>query len=235
MLDSFLSWFARNRLSIAVVVVFAALALLAYHIHISTDRFAQKYRDYAVLANVSDIGADVPGAQNNPVRMQINDALTQVLANKMTDAQRLALAQHGLELLTFSNKQIDAISPKLDAADASAKEMAASVDFVTSTFAKGLPQKIINEAKERSAAIKDIRAYSYRANADTIRIFEHIVDDKGALPNSYIAELNSSIPAEEQNFNDRQNRYYDLQNIGDEIKLDFADFAKRFSIKNTGE
>src|SRR5690349_20077640 len=134
MLDSFLSWFSRNSLSIAVVVVFAALALLAYHIHISTDRFAQKYRDYAVLANVSDIGADVPGAQNNPVRMQINDTLTQVLADKMTDAERLALARHGLELLTFSNKQIDAISPKLDAADASAKEMAASVDFVTSTF-----------------------------------------------------------------------------------------------------
>jgi len=235
MLDAVVSWFERNRLSIVVVGIFAALALFAYHIHVSTDKFAQAYRDYAVAANISDLGALVPGAANNPVRMQINDILTQVLANKMSDAQRLALSKQGLNLLTYSKNQIDAMTPKSDASDAAEKKMEDSTDFITSTFSNGLPQKIITLAKERHAAISDIRAYSYRADADTQRIFEHIVNDNGALPDSYIQELNNDEPAEEAQFSDRQNRYYDLQNISGEIQQGFADFSKRFSIKNSGE
>lgn len=235
MLESILIVLYRNRLSVIAVGIFTALALFAHHVHASTDRFAQAYRDYAVVANTSDLGALVPGAANNPVRMQINDVLTQVLANKMSNAQRLELAKHGLDLLTYSKGQIDAISPKLDAADASAKEMAASIDFVTSIFANGLPEKIVVLAKDRSAAISDIRAYSYRADFETEKIFQHIVGDNGALPDSYITELNNDIPTAEADFNSRQNRYYDLQNIAGEIGQDFADFSKRFAIKNTGE
>jgi hypothetical protein len=235
MIELIASWTYRNRVSVIAVAVFAVCALLAYHIHTSADNFARAYRDYAVLANTSDLGAIVPGAANNPVRVQINDVLTQVLANKMTDRERLALSEEGVNLLTYSENQIDAISPKLDATDASAKNMAASTDFITSVFAKGLPEKIIALTKARSGAISDIRAYSYRADFDTKKIFEHIVSEKGALPYSYVQELNSDIPAEEEQFNSRQNRYNDLQNTVSEIKDDFSEFASRFSIKNAGE
>jgi hypothetical protein len=235
MLDGFITFVRENLLSIVAVVIFGALALLAYHIHVSTDRFAQTYRDYAVVANVSDIGAIVPGAANNPVRMQINDLLTQALADKMTDARRLDIAKQALALMPYSQKQIDAINPKVADTHAAAQKMSESVDFISSTFSKGLPDKILSLAKKREAAINDIATYSNRADFDTLRIFQHIVSINGALPSSYIQELNNEASDEDQNFSNRQNRYYDLQNIGDEIKQDFADFAKRFSIKNTGE
>jgi hypothetical protein len=224
-----------EKISVTAIAIFVVLVLLAWHIRVSTDRFAQAYRNYAVVANISDIGALVPGAANNPVRLQINDALNRALADKMGDQQRLDLAKKGLNLMQYSKGQIDAITPKLDATDASEKDMASSVDFVTSIFANGLPQKIIALSKERAGAISDIRAYSYRADFETQKIFEHIIGDNGALPSSYVEELNSEIPAAEQDFNSRQNRYYDLQNISDEIDQNFAEFAKRFSIKNTGE
>ncbi len=232
---TFFSWIKGYRLSLITVGVFAVLALAGFHIRDSTDRFARAYREYAVVANLADTSAFIPGAVNNPVRIQVNTILTQVLADKMIDARRLELSKQGLDILTYSQKQIDAINAKLDASDAAVAEMNASADFVSDMFSKGLPDKIVGLARERHDAISDIRAYSYRADAATQKIFEHLIMSKGVLSNAYVTELNNEIPAEEGNFNKRTNRYNDLQDIGNEIQQDFTEFSKRFSIPKSSE
>ena len=235
MFKSFIFWIFDNGLSVIAGAIFVACAFLAYDIHTATDNFAHVYRDYAVVAGSSDTAAYVPSAENNPIRSEMNTVLANILQGKLTPAERLALAKRGLELLAISVKQIDAINARLDATNAAAERMNASSDFVSNLFSKGLPQKIVALAHDRSNAISDIRAYSYRADFDTQRIFQHIVETKGVLSDTYVAELNNNIPAEEEAFNLRTNRYTDLQDIGSEIQRDFADFSKRFSTQTPGE
>jgi hypothetical protein len=224
-----------NTLSIFTGVLFLGCAVLAYHIHASAERFDHAYRDYDIAAQASDIAALVPSATNNPVRSGMNTILIQILSKKMTNSERRALAEQGMELLAVSQRQIDAITPKLEEAIAAEIRLRASTDLLSSVFSDGLPAKILAQAEERNAAISDIRAYSYRANFDTQRIFLRVIENNGALPDSFIAELNSEIPAEEEAFNNRQNRYNDLRAVSQHINEDFLAFAHRFSIPDTGE
>ena len=167
----------------------------------------------------------------NSIRKELNNLLIQVLGKEMPNAERLALAKRGLELLVGSDAQVAAMTPKKDDTDTAIVRMEVSAGFISNMFSKGLPKKIVALAKDRSAAISDIRAYSYRADFETRKIFQHVVDEKGALPSSYVNELNNLVPAKEEEFNQRTNRYSDLQVLADEIDQTFADFAKRFQIK----
>jgi hypothetical protein len=161
----------------------------------------------------------------------MNTDLIQILSKKMTNAERLSQAKDGLALVAGSEKQIDAITPKLDALDVATDKLIGSSGLILSVLTNGLPDKIIFLAQKRHAAINDIRAYSYRADFDTRKIFQHIVDEDGALPDSYVIELNAVIPAKEQEFNNRTNRYNDLQEINKEIESAFAAYEERFLSK----
>jgi hypothetical protein len=218
-----------NSLPIGVVVFFLCAAILGYHIHVSTERFDHAYRNYAVAAGAADAAAYLPAAGNNPVRQDLNNVLIQALGNsKLSDQERLEHARDGLELVGQLDKQVDAITHGLEAADIAAQEMNASSDILSNIFAKGLPQKIVGLAHRRHDAISDIRAYSYRADSQARQIFERIAQENGVLSQNYIRELNNLVPAQEEEFNQRTNRYSDLQAIGLEIDTAFGEFVRRF-------
>lgn len=224
------SWIYENLPSLLAVGIFSLLAFLSYDIHTSSQSFERAYREYAVLAAESDASAYLPGAGNNPIRIELNSALIQILGNsEITSAKRLELSRRGLELTQGLERQVDAITPTLEAADEAAEHMNATSDFVSNIFAKGIPRHIVELAQERHNAISDIRAYSYRADSETRKILERIVKENGVLKDSYVQELNNLIPAQEEEFNMRTNRYSDLQNTGEQIQQSFLDFIRRFS------
>lgn len=214
----------ENRLAIIVVLLMCVLGVIGHHVATANTAFNHAYLVYAAAADDADMAAYVPTATNNPVRQELNMILVQVLGNKMTDAERLAKVQRGLELLKASGQQVDGISPKLDAVEVALEGMEKSLSPADAIFQTGNPQKIIALAKHRAAATSDIRALSYRANFQMQKIFEHVVGASGALTNSYVAQLNNELPAEEEGFNQRQNRYRDLQTDFDQIQDAYKDF-----------
>lgn len=224
------SWLYENMLSLSAVSIFSLAALLAYDINASSQAFEHAYRDYAVLAAESDASAYLPGAGNNPIRIELNSALIQILGNsEITSAKRLELSKRGLELTMGLERQVDAITPTLEAADEAADRMNSASDFISNIFAKGIPKHIVDLSKERHNAISDIRAYSYRADSETRKILERIVKEDGVLKDSYVQELNNLIPAQEEEFNMRTNRYSDLQDTEEQIQQSFLYFLQRFS------
>jgi hypothetical protein len=210
--------------SIVVVFIVVCMALIAQHVVRSDAAFSHAYLEYAAAADDADTASYVPTATNNPVRVELNMALTTALGNSLPAAKRLAQAERGLELLKASKVQIDDIGVKNDAVASAIKKMEESLAPGDAIFQRGDPQKIIAFAKERAAATNDIRALSYKADFETTKIFQHLVSTKGELTDSYVRELNSTIPAEEEDFNKRQNRYSDLQTLLGEIQAAYADF-----------
>lgn len=215
----------ENRLAVVVVVIMCVMGALAHHVAKANATFSHAYLVYAAAADDADMAVYVPTANNNPVRAELNTILIQILGNKMPDAERLAKARQGLELLRVSQTQIDQITPKLDAARTAIEGMEKSLSPVDAIFQRGDPQKIIASAKDRAEATSDIRALSYRANLEMQKIFQHFVDAKGTLANSYVNQLNNDLPAIEDEFNRRQNRYRDLQTDFDEIRMAYKDFT----------
>lgn len=215
---------SRYRLSLVTVCIFGILALVASYIVRADARFSHTYLEYAAAADDADTAVYVPTATNNPVRQEMNAMLNDVLGNALQPETRLARAKRGMELLQLSEQQIDEIAPKHDAALDAIAVMERSVSPADAIFQRGNPQKIIVFAKERAQAVSDIRALSYRADFETGKIFQHIIDSKGQLSDVYVRELNSTIPDLEEQFNKRQNRYNDLQQMLNEIQAAYADF-----------
>jgi hypothetical protein len=219
-----LRYIRENAPALVVVCTVGMASVLAAHVARSDAAFSHAYLDYAAVADDADTATYVPTATNNPLREEINAALVQVLGNTTSSGDRLKAAEHGLALLQDSEQEIDAISPKSDDVDSTISEMEKSLSPGDAAFQRGDPQKIIAFAKERQAAISDIRALSYRADFETGKIFQHVVDSKGVLTSGYVSELNNDIPAAEDEFNKRQNRYNDLADLLSSIQQSYDDF-----------
>lgn len=210
--------------SIVVVLIFIAGGLLARHIVLANAAFSHAYLEYAALADDADTAAYLPTATNNPLRQELGVTLNAVLGNTISPLERVAKAQRGLELLESSRAQIDAMTAKIDAVDEAIAAMEKSLQPGDAIFQRGDPPKIIKSAKERNVATKDIRALSYRADFETGKIFSHFIDSRGILNAEYIQELNNEIPVAEAQFNNRQNRYNDMQAALNRIQIAYADF-----------
>ena len=107
------------------IVVFCVLcvALYLYANRQSDNTFAIEYSAYDVLAQQADNAAYVPGAQNNPVRVALDQDLTAVLDQTVSAPKRLAFATQGLADLKDSESQIDLISSTTAKVDAQVAKM----------------------------------------------------------------------------------------------------------------
>lgn len=212
-----------RRHAIPLAVVLASLAafggyyLLAQR---SAASFAAMYEEYASLAAEADNAAFLPGAQNNPVRQQLNTVLQELLFERTSRERRLELVGVGLELLEKSKEQLDLLTVRKDAADAQAARMQVSV--LNAVNAASEAKMLVAYAKERSALISDIRAYSFKANFEMQQIFDRIREDEGQLTNAHIAQLNSQVPKVEREFDKRSTLYRALEEVGGRMDDTYA-------------
>jgi hypothetical protein len=181
----------------------------------SDTTFEKEYAIYDDLAAQADNAAYIPGAQVNPIRLELDHTLAQVLDQSTSPSNRLSLSTQGLEYLTVSEAQIAAISSTSAKVDAHIAKM--QIDSLNTITSSDAARQIIALAKNRSSVISDIRAYSYRADFEIRQIFDRIVTDKGTLTSAYIVELNNEIPAVEAQFNQRSNLYTELQSTSQKI------------------
>lgn len=202
-----------------------ALALLAHHVSVADAAFSKAFLQYAAAADDLDTAAYTPTALNNPLRLELNVTLVQVLQNKITDTERLQKARRGLELLGGTKAQIDAMTPVIQTVDTAIAKMESSLTPGDALFQRGDPQKIIALAKEREAATKDIQALSYRANFESTQIFQHLIESQGKLTSSFVQDLNNEVPATQDDFDRRQNRYNDLSDYFSQIQRAYDDFS----------
>jgi hypothetical protein len=206
----------RARMYVFLGIVGLGFASILFLIHLSSSRFARDYEVYAFLAKTHQDKAYIPGAPNNPVRIELNQVLSDVLGTPMSTKDRLASSKKGLLLVEELDKQIEDISKAGDAADIAIAKM--QIDMLDAFSISQRARELVALAKKRAAIISDIRAYSYRADFEVEKIFNHIIADGGRLRDAYILELNAAIPALEVQFDSRQNLYNDLQAIDREIE-----------------
>jgi hypothetical protein len=181
----------------------------------SGKAFDAEYAVYDTLAAQADNAAYIPGAQTNPVRVALDQDLTEVLDQTIDAQKRLAFADQGLIDLKDSESQIDDISSTTDEVDAQIAKM--QVNTLDNAAPDDRARSIIALAKQRSSIIADIRAYSYRTDFEISQIFNTIIADKGVLTNAYVISLNNEIPAVETEFDQRSNLYLELQNTAQQI------------------
>ena len=185
-------------------------------------RFNDSYTTYLNKAAIQQNAAFIPGAAANQLRNQINQTLSQVLASGVKPKDRLQLAHQGLDLIIFSNNQIDAIGEAAPDVEAAANSMDEAASSPGNMFRKAKMDEIVSIAKQELYTIEDIRGLSYRANFQTAEVFNHIIADNGNLTNAYVNELNNDLPAAEEQFNKRQDAYADLQSQMYNIEQAFA-------------
>jgi len=203
-----------------VIVCGMVVGAFIYMTHRSESAFDVEYAAYTDLASQADNAAYIPGAETNPVRVALDQDLTEVLDQSNSVARRLAFADQGLVDLKDSEAQIDTISSTTDKVDVQVAKM--QVNTLDNAAPNDKARSIIVLAKKRSSIISDIRAYSYRTDFEISQIFNTIIADKGALTSSYIISLNNEIPAVGAEFDQRSNLYRELQNTAQQIADTYA-------------
>jgi hypothetical protein len=209
----------------ALLMGIGVLALVAYVVAPApTSDFRKAYETYARVANQQDSAAHLPGSATNPVRRELNRALSSALTDTLTNDERLALAQKGIALLADAEAQIDAmgnLAPRVTEARSLIAESSSLLDTQRVRTARA---QILEASRERARLIEDIRGYSYRANFYTEEILERIVADKGALTASHAQYLNDLIPEVEKQFDTRAALYQELEATRDSIEAAYRDF-----------
>ncbi len=211
------------KVAIVLLVCAAVVGGFIYANRQTDHTFAKDYAAYANIAAQGDNAAYIPGAENNPVRVAIEQALTQILQGQVTDAARLTLSTEGLSLLQQSEAQIGDISSTSAQVDVAIAKM--QVDVLNGFAPSAQVAQIIALAKDRESTISDIRAYSYKSDFETEQIFNTIITDKGVLTQAYIVQLNDEIPQVESEFDARSALYTQLQNTAQQIADDYAAVA----------
>jgi len=205
-----------------LVVCFCALCFGVYLLlsQQADQSFDLDYAAYEKVALADDNAAYIPGAQSNPVRVALDQTLTQVLDQHASNTARLTNATQGLAILTQSESQIADISSTTAAVDTLIAKM--QVDMLRSAIPSDKGHAILELAKQRSSIISDIRAYSYRTDLEIQEIFTTIIAAHGALSDSYIISLNAEIPDVEKEFDKRSDLYLQLQSTADSIESTYA-------------
>lgn len=197
---------------IVVVLVFVALVLWARSVR--NDLLSA----YKTAANTHGNAAYLVGASDNPLRRELNLRLAKSLAKETSASDRITFSNEGLEILKASERQIDEIGNTAE------PEVSGLVALEHGMYSPGniLVVTRIGEvaglAHDRLKILEDIRGLSYRANYETGKIFQHFIDEKGVLTDSYITELNNLLPEVEENFDRRQSLYIQLEAIDNKLE-----------------
>lgn len=212
----------HKLLSFVLVILFSIFVWHRYELY----QFSRAYAVYADAAQKHDEAAFIPALPDNPLRRDLNRALSDALSEEKTPTERIARAREGLTLLVLAEGSIDAIGDVgKDAAEAlSALDARAHHPGVL--HVRGEMLALIETARHRAEVVADIRGLSYRANHHTKEIFDQIIADGGALTQEHIAALNRLIPSVEEQFDQRSNLYEELETIGDDITQKFVEVRK---------
>ncbi len=211
----------RARLYLIGAVIVLGVGALVFATLRSQTKFTSDYSEYALRAKVHEDAAYLLSAPSNPVRLQLNQVLSDVLGKRMSAEERLKLATRGLELAGETEKQIEAVSKAGEAVDAAVAQM--QVTMLDSLTSSQHAKEVIALAKRRSEIISDIRAYSYRADFEVRKIFDRVIADRGELTQSHVIDLNIAIPELEEQFNARTDLYLELERTGEEMQRKFAE------------
>lgn len=206
-----------KRVLFAVVLIALTGGAIIYFSRKANTDFTQSYTAYAEHAARAENAALVPGVPNNPIRQQLNQTLSQVLASNISAASRLTLSQGGEQLLETSGKQIDNIGTLGQEMNVDIEKMDLVANSATDFSAKTEMRSIVALAQHKAEIIEDIRGLSYRANFETKQIFDRIIQEDGKLTNEHVSELNNELPDLEDQFNKRQNLYNELQAVDQQI------------------
>lgn len=209
----------RTRLIILILILI--VGAYAYH-RFALYRFEAAYRTYAALATRHDEAALIPMLPENPLRRDLNNALTAVLTNDLSADERLERAREGLVLLVLAEGNIDAVG---DVGEDATAAVFALEEWVSPAALGAYPaQKALVElAHQRLSAVSDIRGLSYRANHDTKTIFERIIEDDGELTVAHGEALERQLPDVEEQYDRRSNLHLEVDSLAADIRRTFAD------------
>ena len=175
------------------------------------------YETYATAALEEESAAYAPASPNNPVRQELNRNLGTVLGGNTSKTDRLELSKRGLTLIDESNHELDPIQDRGGRVDESIAAMEGQIGLLNGVSSRGALGRIVSLAKRRADMVSDIRALTVKANYETEKIFQRIIQEKGNLPPSFVNELNAEIPEVEEQYNKRTALYSELQEISDKI------------------
>lgn len=204
----------RTRALLAAVLLCAVFVSgVLYYL---AKQGGEEYVTYAALAQAHSDAAYLAGAQNNPIRQELNRELALSLSPSASNAERLTHAQGGLQLLVLAEQQIDEIGTVGAKVDTLVAKM--QVEALSGFVHGGMTWELITLAKRRSAIIADIRGLSYRANFEAKQILEQIVKDGGVLTPAHTTRLNAAIPEMEEQFDRRSNLYRELESVSAQME-----------------
>ena len=215
---SFWNLFGHLRgLIVPFLFVAVVVAALAYVCIRSSAELSKGYADYRLSGKSYSDAAFLVGSNRNPLRVELNGVLADVLGRPMSRDERLALVRRGRTLLEQSGKQIDAIGDAGDVSSTTALKLDSVSKDLTNLYMRPEASRVIALSRERGAMIADIRGMSYKTNYYVSRIFDRIEQDGGELTQEHIKELNSRLPELEAEFDRRSNLYTDLEGINYKI------------------
>lgn len=187
--------------------------------------FSYAYHAYTESATRHVSAAFIPAIAENPLRKELNTALSDVLGTALGPEERLSRAREGLGLLKDAEAQIDLIGDAGILTEERIAEMEKSMNLFGQLH-RSLLRDIIQLARARFEIIADIRGLSYRANHHTEEIFDRVIEDEGILSPTHVADLNRLIPSVEAQFDTRSNLYDDLERLGRQMQSKYDDLPR---------
>lgn len=211
------NWSFKVAACIAIVLVIVATVL--WYIYTGSQaNFKDNYAEFETTTKAYTDAAFLVGSSKNPLRIELNQVLAEMLAKKMTPTERLELVRRGHELLRQSQDQIDAIGDTGDVASTTVAELYKTSRSIAHLYSRSNTNKVIELSNERAAMIADIRGLSYKTNYYVSEIFKRIESDDGILTQNHIKDLNARLPELEAEFDKRSNLYASLENINYRIE-----------------
>ncbi len=208
-------------ISAGVIVV----GLYGYHVY-GLVAYTRAYGAYATAADRHTEAALIPAVAENPLRLDLNQALSDVLNTSLTPAHRIERAEAGLALLILAEGRIDAIGEVgKDVTDAIADLDHASGHWGL-VYLRPTLRSLTEDARKRFEMVADVRGLSYRANHHTKEIFDRVITDNGTLTPEHASDLDRMLPALEEQFDRRSNLYEDIAKLESAMHKAYDDILK---------
>lgn len=210
-----------RRRPLGLFVVFAllcavcALGVLSW----GTMRFEKKYTHYMEEEALYVAAAIKPGHEANPIRVQVNQLLSEVVQVQMAPEERLEKARQGIAHLNDMENQIDAIKDHADIVQPLLQALDSAANGVLVPGRRAKAKELVAIGKRQIEIISDIRGLSYRADYYTDEVFERIIDDQGEMTDAHTQHLNDLIPQLEEQFDRRTNLYRELQTNSERMQM----------------
>lgn len=195
-----------------ILVVFVVVIAIGVFVYMSGTGLSKSYAQFETAQSGYEEAAYKPGAEENPVRQEVNMLLSQVLQVEMTQQERIDKARQGITRLNDMEEQIDEIKAKGDVAAPLLDSFEKKANSPAALSHRADLTKLIALSKRQAEIISDIRGLSYRADYHTTEVFERIIDDAGEMTDAHKTYLNDQIPQLEEQFNKRTNLYTELEN-----------------------